>query len=171
MGKRLCDIEVKKREVLQEVQRVTEYIGAKAGDGTAYDKVRAVDDDRGALERFWLEACDGATDTLKPFLVDASLNVLTGWDYNDEGNNPGYSTRIEVSQRFQRRLSSSVNTSLYRYFVAAIVSNWCAWTSKPDAERYAIEARAALADVERKLYYRERPQRSLGGAPETTIEI
>ena len=68
------ELTVNKANVYDEVAKTTSYTGQKMqGDATAYDRIFTTDDDRMMLERFWVEACNGATEQFKPFLLYSAL--------------------------------------------------------------------------------------------------
>ena len=64
---------VNKAYVYDEVAKTTAYTGAKMkDDADAYDRIFTTDEDRMMLERFWVEACNGATEEFKQFIVNVS---------------------------------------------------------------------------------------------------
>lgn len=149
-------LHIQKLSVYDEVAKTTSYTGAKMQeDEGAYDRIFTTDADRLMLERFWNEACDGATEQLKPFLNSAvTQNVSHGVDLTAD-----YDVTLALSNSYDRNLDASVLTSLYSYFVSFIVSRWYKFTNKNEAESYFNDAVGMMDDVMRKLYYRKKPTR------------
>lgn len=140
---------VNKAAVYDEVAKTTSYAGAKMQDDEgAYERIFTTDDDRMMLERFWVEACNGATERLKQFIT----GVTDGAE--------GYDVRLEMSGSFDVNLRDSMETSLHSYFVGYIVAKWFKFTNKGESESYAGDAAGAMDDVMRKVYYRKKPTRA-----------
>jgi predicted glycosyl hydrolase (DUF1957 family) len=88
-----------------------------------------------------------ANDEVKDMLISASAIAD---DYNIE---------LEVSKFFDVTLLPRIVASFRSYFISAIVSKWYMFCNKGEAQTYATEAVAMLADAMRKLYSRRRPTR------------
>lgn len=132
--------------VFEEVQKTTGYIGAKmADDGTAYDRIFAKPENKEMLQRFWDEAASGATDVFKPFIKTTAVD------------NTSYNVVITPRSDFDVSLTSSMNKSLFSYFVSYIVARWNKFTNKQEIDTYMADATSALKDVKRKLYYGKKP--------------
>jgi len=141
---------INKAEVYDEVAKTTSYTGAKMdSDGSAYERIFTTAEDQLMLERFWTEACDVVTEQLKAFLKDVSEPSTTSFDLE-----------LELSSSFDETLTGSINTSLFSFFVNAVVSKWYKFTNKGEAESYAAEATVMMGDVMRKIYYRKKPKRT-----------
>lgn len=148
---------VRKRQVYTEVAKTSSYTGAKlTDDELAYDRIFTTDADYQMLERFWIEACNGATERLKPFLLSVSSNII---DPTASNTTSDYIANLRVSQSFDTALLSSTETSLYDYFVNFILSRWYKFTMKSEVDSYAADAMAALEDVLRKIYHKKKPVR------------
>lgn len=141
---------VDRQSVWDEVAKTTNYTGAKmeGGDDTTFDRVATTDEDQQMLERFWMEACNVASDQLKPFIT--SVSGISG---------TRFTVVLEMSSAFDAGLTESINTSLTSYFVAAIVAKWYGFTCKGEAEQYATMATAQINDVMKKIYFKKRPKR------------
>lgn len=139
----------KREDVYSEVEKTTEYTGAKMmqADKGAHDRLSATEADRELLSRFFDEAAGVATDECKRFVDEVTL---------DES---GYEARLSMSDSFDEHLSESICTSLRNFFVAAVIAKWCKVAGMEKGEAYAADASAAMLDVRRKLYYRKKPQR------------
>lgn len=77
------ELSVNKANVYTEVAKTTAYTGSKMQDDKeAYSRIFATDEDREMLERFWVEACNGATELLKQFIVTVSDQPMsTVWNW------------------------------------------------------------------------------------------
>lgn len=156
----VVDIKVQKALVLDEVAKTTSYAGAKAVEdaeskGQAYERIFTSDADRVMLERFWLEACSSATDSLRPWLVNVSDQPATKQDTLEND----YTAVLWLPDNWRASLTDSIQGSLFSYFANVIVGKWMMLASKEDAEAYLQTAAGMLQDVELKLYQRKRPTR------------
>lgn len=150
------ELSVNKANVYTEVAKTTAYTGSKMQDDKeAYSRIFATDEDREMLERFWVEACNGATELLKQFIVTVSDQPMSHGVELDKN----YVVRLELSSSYDESLNSSIETSLFSYFVAVIVAKWYHFCNKGDAESYEHDAQLALDDVRSKIYYRKKPRR------------
>lgn len=139
----------KREDVYSEVEKTTEYTGAKMmhADEGAHDRLSVTEADRELLSRFFDEAAGVATDECKRFVEEVTL---------DEAD---YEARLSMSDSYDEHLSDSIRTSLRNFFVAAVIAKWCKVAGMEKGEAYAADASAAMLDVRRKLYYRKKPQR------------
>lgn len=150
------NLSINKSSVYEEVAKTTSYTGAKMeGDETAYDRIITTDDDRTMLERFWREACNAATEQFKPFVVSVSEQP----EVNTLSMEQNYDVKLELSSSFDMSLRDSIETSLFSFFVAVIVSKWYKFTNKQETESYASDAVGMMDDVMRKIYYKKKPKR------------
>ena len=141
------ELTVNKVDVYDEVAKTTSYAGAKmVGDEGAYLRIFTTDADQEMLERFWNEAESGAIDQLKPYIGTWS-------------NEDGLKVELVLSSGFDINLKDSIQSSLFSYFVAMIVSKWFKLTNKGEAAAYGVEAVGAMDDVMSKIYHRKRPVR------------
>lgn len=143
---------------MHEVAKATSYTGAKmmADDPGAYDRIFVSDEEREMLERYWVEACSLATDTLKPWLSEVgSQPIHHGVDITTD-----YEATLSMSDRYDASLTDSVQAALLSFFVATIQSKWYRLTNKGETEAYATEAAAMLQSVEQKLLYKKAPTRN-----------
>lgn len=142
------DITINKSDVMNEVAKLTSYVGAKAmgEDAGAYERVFTADADNEQLETFWQELCDGAGTVLKTWLVS-------------EDRTDGYKVTLSPSLSWPQSLAGSVTGSLRGYFINGIVSRWLMITLPASAEAFARLSATCLAEAERKLWHREKPKR------------
>lgn len=147
---------VNKAYVYDEVAKTTAYTGAKMkDDADAYDRIFTTDEDRMMLERFWVEACNGATEEFKQFIVNVSDQPESHGVELDKN----YTVTLELSTMFDTRLKGSMETSLFSYFVNAIVAKWYRFTNRGEADSFGEDATTAMLDVKSKMFHRKKPQR------------
>lgn len=149
-----------KADVLNEVARTTAYEGKKASDEGAYERIFTTEEDRSMLQRFWDEAASSMTESLKRFVtsVDDSYTE-SGPDGTKADPVPAYVANLSVSSSYDTALTSSVEKSLFSYFVNAIVSKWNNFVKKDGVQRYEEEANNNMTDILSKLFYKKRPTR------------
>lgn len=140
---------VSREDVYSEVEKTTEYTGAKMmhADEGAHDRLSVTEADRELLSRFFDEAAGVATDECKRFVGDVTL---------DEA---GYEARLSMSDSYDEHLSDSIRTSLRNFFVAAVIAKWCKIVGLDAGAAYPADATAAMLDVRSKIFNRKRPQK------------
>ena len=140
----------KREDVYSEVEKTTEYTGAKMmhADEGAHDRLSVTEADRELLSRFFDEAAGVATNEFKRFVDEVTL---------DES---GYEARLSMSDSFDEHLSDSIRTSLRNFFVAAVIAKWCKIVGSDAGAAYSADATAAMLDVRSKIFNRKRPQNS-----------
>lgn len=148
---------VNKANVFTEVAKTTSYSGIKKSpDGSLYEQVFTTDEDRLMLERFWNEAANNVTDILKNFEgVFSDTQQAHGIDI---ANN--YSAKVSLSNSFDTNLISSIQSSLFSFFVDYIVGNWYKFINKEEASSYLEDSAAMLLDVKSKIYFKKKPSRT-----------
>lgn len=139
----------KRDDVYSEVEKTTEYTGAKMmhADEGAHDRLAVTEADRELLSRFFDEAAGVATDECKRFVDEVTL---------DEA---GYEARLSMSDSYDEHLSDSIRTSLRNFFVAAVIAKWCKIVGSDAVAAYSADATAAMLDVRSKIFNRKRPQK------------
>lgn len=139
----------KREDVYSEVEKTTEYTGAKMmhADEGAHDRLSVTEADRELLSRFFDEAAGVATDECKRFVDEVTL---------DEA---GYEVRLSMSDSYDEHLSDSIRTSLRNFFVAAVIAKWCKIVGSDAGAAYSADATAAMLDVRSKIFNRKRPQK------------
>ena len=140
---------VGREDVYYEVEKTTEYTGAKMmhADEGAHDRLSVTEADRELLSRFFDEAAGVATNEFKRFVDEVTL---------DES---GYEARLSMSDSFDEHLSDSIRTSLRNFFVAAVIAKWCKIVGSDAGAAYTADATAAMLDVRSKIFNRKRPQK------------
>lgn len=141
-------LSLNKEDVYNEVAKTTSYTGAKMEDDkAAYARIFTTDGDKEILERFWNESKNAAAGTLKKLLN------------NEQEENGTYTLTLDISNSFDDSLRSSMERSLFSFFVMNIVSKWYVFTNKKEAGAYAESALSDMEDVVRKAYFKKRPTR------------
>ena len=140
---------VGREDVYSEVEKTTEYTGAKMmhADEGAHDRLSVTEADRELLSRFFDEAAGVATNECKRFVDEVTL---------DEA---GYEARLSMSDSYDEHLSDSIRTSLRNFFVAAVIAKWCKIVGSDAGAAYTADATAAMLDVRSKIFNRKRPQK------------
>lgn len=140
---------VSREDVYSEVEKTTEYTGAKMmqADEGAHDRLAVTEADRELLSRFFDEAAGVATDECKRFVDEVTL---------DEA---GYEARLSMSESYDEHLSDSIRTSLRNFFVAAVIAKWCKIVGLDAGAAYSADATASMLEVRRKIFNRKRPQK------------
>ena len=140
---------VGREDVYSEVEKTTEYTGAKMmhADEGAHDRLSVTEADRELLSRFFDEAAGVATNECKRFVDEVTL---------DEA---GYEARLSMSDSYDEHLSDSIRTSLRNFFVAAVIAKWCKIVGSDAGAAYTADATAAILDVRSKIFNRKRPQK------------
>ena len=151
---------ISKQAVLDEVAQTTDYTGAKlTGDesGEAYDRIKTVDSDKSALERFW--------DECRSNMAKRMINLLA--DEAESGDN--YTVTLNVSASFpastgseaatHTALKNSMQDALFSYMVQGITAKWYVYAKKDEVEQYAARADAALDDMRAKAFFKKTPKR------------
>lgn len=138
---------VRKESVYDEVAKTTAYVGHKLqGEENGYNRIFTKDSDQDLLDRFWQETCNAVTDQLKPYITQVQLSE-------------GYDATISVPDAFDDTMKDSMESSLFSFFVTAIVGKWFRITNRSEVDTYLEEAVGYMNDVVRKLYHRTRPDR------------
>ena len=139
----------KREDVYSEVEKTTEYTGAKMmhADEGAHDRLSVTEADRELLSRFFDEAAGVATNECKRFADEVTLDKA------------GYEARLSMSDSYDEHLSGSIRTSLRNFFVAAVIAKWCKIVGSDAGAAYSADATAAMLDVRSKIFNRKRPQK------------
>ena len=146
---------VDKNTVLKEVGRSTAYFSSRKKekeDEGAYEKMSTTDSDKDLLEQYWKAACSAATEQLVHFARSIENNV--------EGDTPYYEVVMEMASQYDTNLNKSVEDSLQNFFINLITSKWMNVVSTEDAQVFAADAIGYMKDVENKMYFRKRPERT-----------
>ncbi len=136
-----------KDAVMEEVAQTTSYTGAKMTEEDAYERIFTTDEDKSMLERFWNECKILVCNSLKKVLISETEDAGT------------YELVLGLSTAFDERLTSSMQSSLFSFFVLNISSKWYTFTNKDEAKGYATEAETYIDDILRKAFHKKKPVR------------
>lgn len=129
-------------QVHQEVLRLTEYIGLKAG---AFDKLRAIEEDKEQLHKWWLDGLvivGTVLDRLlvRPTLMDTSADSAT------------------YTLQYKNDNSALLAESAARVVALHIVARWLQLVAPQLVEDYTADFVQAREELMRLAYYREMPR-------------
>lgn len=129
-------------QVHQEVLRLTEYIGAKAG---AFDNLRAIEEDKEQLHKWWLDGLvivGTALDRIivRPTLVDVASDSAT------------------FELQYKNDNSALLGESAARVVALHIVVRWLKLVAPQLVEGYTADFVQARDELARLAYYREMPK-------------
>lgn len=121
--------------ILSEVARKSAYTGAKKeGDDNALDRISTVDEDETELKSFFDECRIELTEYLRGTLDSEGL----------DSDNDTYNIAINVSDKFNDALQSTMQLALKSFFVKGILSRWFGYTNAEEAAQYAMQSASAL---------------------------
>ena len=154
------NIQVSKARVMDEVAKATAYIGQKAAsqqDPGAYERIATTDANREELDRYWMEACTGASLLLDHWLTGQTRQTLT--HHPDISAERDYNVTLGLPANWNFAYLNSVKEALLSYLVNSIVSQWLLRTQKQDAAAYAALANGAGRRIDQLMLLRVRPKR------------
>ena len=133
---------IKYSDVHQDVLRLTEYIGMKAG---AFDKLRAIEEDKEQLHKWWLDGLVIVGTVLdriivRPTLVDAASDSAT------------------FELQYKNDNSALLAEAAARVVVLHIVVRWLQLVAPALVEAYTADFAQARDELTRLAYYREMPK-------------
>lgn len=133
---------IKYSDVHQEVLRLTEYIGMKAG---AFDKLRAIEEDKEQLHKWWLDGLVIVGTVLdriivRPTLVDAASDSAT------------------FELQYKNDNSALLAESAARVVALHIVVRWLQLVAPALVEAYTADFAQARDELTRLAYFREMPK-------------
>lgn len=146
-------LNIKKKDVYNEVAKISSYVGAKSEknseDTDMYARVFATDSDREMLDRFWEDCCGRVAEELQRFIVDiantdaseVSLTVESLYNKSEKGG-----LRTKVLQK-----------DLFSCFVNFILYKWFELTERERTEFYFTCYKDFVKGVKRKLSVKYAP--------------
>lgn len=141
-------LKVDKESVYNEVAKTTSYTGKKMDDEHGYDRVFTTDEDKEMLERFWNESKNTICNSLKKVFADDVETELGE-----------FCLQLDLSSSFDENLTTSMQSSLFSFFVMNITAKWYTLANKAEAAGYATEASTYVDDIMRKAFFKKRPIR------------
>lgn len=141
-------INILKSSMLNEVGKLTAYVGAKNTDEkgvNTYDKVFATNDDAVLLERFWREAKSDITDKLSRHIITPEKPITITDD--DVDTTEQYQIELHLPDNYNTAMIAPLNDEIYNYMANTIISKWFGITNRGDEERYSSYAANSLAKI------------------------
>lgn len=129
-------------QVRQEVLRLTEYIGLKAG---AFDKLRAIEEDKEQLHKWWLDGLVIVGTVLDRLLVKPTLMGTS-------------SDSITYTLQYKNDNNALLAESAARVVALHIVVRWLKLVAPQLVEAYTADFVQAREELMRLAYYREMPR-------------
>ena len=151
-------LSIPKSSVMNEVAKLTSYIGAKIiteDGGNAYDQVFTTNDDYAMLEKYWREAITATTGNLRKFIKTISA-VPQGSIVDKE---EVFEITLKMPARYDDIQTGAIQSALFSYFVNSITSKWLSLTHKSEVELYDAYATANMKDILLKIFYKKPAQR------------
>lgn len=142
-------LNVKRSDVYTEVDKTTDYTGAKltGEDAGARDRILATEEDLKTLSRLWDETCTTANERLKELFAGGSSPSAEN-----------YSVTLGVSVAYDKEQTPSVEAALRGYFIMSITGKWYVLANKGEAGNYMEAAAGMMEEVRRRLYSRRKPR-------------
>ena len=147
---KLINILINKTNVFQSVVLSSSYVGIKTGadnPGNFYDRVTLNDGDRELFDRYWKEAADAITETLKDFICEISL----------EGDT--LHMQLEMSGSFDSMLIPSIKEGIFSWIVALVSRDWFRVTMPEKSVEWEAAVSKICNSLLSRLYHRTRPRR------------
>lgn len=152
------NIQISKARVFDEVAKTTEYIGSKAvsdQDPGAYERIAAIDANREQLDRYWTEACNGATRAMSHWVTSVRSQALT--HHPEIGNDRDYLMALAMPTNWDNAYLPVVEETLLSYLVNSIVAQWLQIVQPAQASAYAAMASGGERLLGQMMLYRKRP--------------
>lgn len=149
-------INILKSSLLNEVGKLTAYVGAKNTDeqgANTYDRVFTTNDDAVLLERFWRESKSDITDKLSRYIITSEDPITVTDDNVDLAEQ--YQIELSLPDNYNTAMLSPLNDEIYNYMANIIVSKWVGITNRADEERYLSYASNSLAKIHSYLLRRK----------------
>ncbi len=141
-------INILKSSLLNEIGKLTAYVGAKNTDEkgvNTYDQVFTTNDDSILLERFWRESKSDITNKLSRYIiVPEEAITITDDDVDPEEQ---FQLTISLPENYNTSLLAPLNDEIYNYMANMIVSRWFGITNRGDEERYLNYASRSLEKI------------------------
>lgn len=144
-------VEIKQREVYEEVAKATDYTGSKmtGEDSGARERILATDEVLGDLGRFWDDSVLAVNEKFKDMLVSSQ-------EETEQGEKKHQFT-FEVSANFDETLIDSIQQSIKNFFILSIIAQWFKYTNKKESQDYFNQSAEMVTAAERLLYSRKKP--------------
>jgi hypothetical protein len=151
-------LSVAKSSVMNEVAKLTSYIGAKitTADGSnAYDQVFTTNDDYAMLEKYWREAANATTGNLRRFIKTVSPAPQGSLVDLEEV----FELVLDMPARYDGSQTLTIQSALFSYFTNFITGKWLTLAYKTDAEYYEKCSVANMTEILLKIFHKTKPTR------------
>lgn len=172
-------IRIERAGVFDEVAKISDYVGSKLIDQEGAegmrDKLLMTDEAQEDLIRFWEESIIASNDYLKEMLIYGDLKNFNDYETDLEEDKdqgfvrmlsdkeaeakvePGYELKLEVSNYYNRALTSYVGKAIRSFLINFIVGKWFNIINKDLASDYFNQAIVHIENAKTMLYDRMRP--------------
>ena len=148
------ELDIKRKDVYNEVARISGYVGAKSfkeqdGQADTYSRIAITDSDSELLDRYWEDCCGKGAGELQRFIKDIVSN--------DKSNDATFIIQplSDVAQR-----KTVLQKDLFSCFVNFILCKWFELTDKERCEYYFANYNDFIKGIRRKLCMKFAPTKA-----------
>lgn len=148
------ELDIKRKDVYNEVARISGYVGAKSfkeqdGQADTYTRIAITDSDSELLDRYWEDCCGKVAGELQRFIKDIVSN--------DKSNDATFIIQplSDVAQR-----KTVLQKDLFSCFVNFILCKWFELTDKERCEYYFANYNDFIKGIRRKLCMKFAPTKA-----------
>lgn len=148
------ELDIKRKDVYNEVARISGYVGAKSfkeqdGQADTYTRIAITDSDNELLDRYWEDCCGKVAGELQRFIKDIVSN--------DKSNDATFIIQ-PLSDATQRK--TVLQKDLFSCFVNFILCKWFELTDKERCEYYFANYNDFIKGIRRKLCMKFAPTKA-----------
>lgn len=148
------ELDIKRKDVYNEVARISGYVGAKSfkeqdGQADTYTRIAITDSDYELLDRYWEDCCGKVAGELQRFIKDIVSN--------DKSNDVTFIIQ-PLSNVAQRK--TVLQKDLFSCFVNFILCKWFELTDKERCEYYFANYNDFIKGIRRKLCMKFAPTKA-----------
>ena len=136
----MTTIDITYSAVAEEVKRQLEYIGLKSG---AYDKIRAIDEDKDQLEYWYINGVA---------IVGVVLDRLITKKQESDGGRYIFTVACDNARK------DMIQKVAIRYIAAHMLVKWLQITAPELLQLHTTDEAEMMKELERLAYYREMPK-------------
>lgn len=149
-------LSVDKGKCFDEAAKTSAYVATKRPmTNGSYDRVAIKDADRYMLERYWQEATDVITDTLKEY-IDKPTNIVVEHGSDLSKN---YVLYLKLPDLWDSNMANSIRNSIQSYITNYVLMKWLELVHSEEYKTYAEYNQAIMQEIIDKLYSRINPTR------------
>jgi hypothetical protein len=150
-------ITIKKGDVLNEVHKLTAYVGSHRADKDGkilYGGIASMESDNEMLELYWRNAKAQLCDLCKRF---TPLDISNADSNQSADDNEQFVLSLEVSASWDTDTLNTVLNAIRTYMIYSIVVSWLTVVAPAEAQSYVVEANNAGALLLKLLHHVKRP--------------